>query len=256
MESISRASLIVSFVLSCAVYFITLAAYRLLFHPLAKFPGPKLAAVTRLYEAYFDVLKNGQYTFKIAELHEKYGPIIRISPHELHVNDSSFFEKLYRQEGRWNKYDWSYDAFQKNYASICTVDHEHHKRRRAAVNPFFSKASVSNRQDIVKARVDRLCVRISEYAESGSILNLGTSISAFTGDVATEFIMGKSYNNLDRQDFNINMTNMLQSSGAMWRITKHVRFLGPTMKALPISFIEKYGDAGAKAFFAFLKVCI
>lgn len=55
------------------VYLLTLASYRLFFHPLSKFPGPKLAAITQHYEAYYDVVRNGQYTFKIAELHEKYG---------------------------------------------------------------------------------------------------------------------------------------------------------------------------------------
>lgn len=55
------------------VYLLSIAVYRLLFHPLAAFPGPKLAAVTRLYEGYYDLIQNGQYTFKIAELHQKYG---------------------------------------------------------------------------------------------------------------------------------------------------------------------------------------
>ena len=48
-----------------AVYFISLAFYRLTFHPLAGFPGPWLAAISRYYEAYYDVVQNGQYTFKI-----------------------------------------------------------------------------------------------------------------------------------------------------------------------------------------------
>jgi hypothetical protein len=123
------------------------------------------------------------------------------------------------------------------------------------LNHFFSKATVANRQGIIQAQVNKLCNRINEYAGAKSILNLGTAISAFTGDVATEFLLGKSYNNLDRQDFNVNMTDVLQGSGAIWRMTKHVRWLGPTMKSLPLSFVEKIGDDGAKAFFAFLKVC-
>lgn len=39
------------------------------------------------YEAYYDLILGGQYTFKIIELHKKYGPIIRISPWELHISD-------------------------------------------------------------------------------------------------------------------------------------------------------------------------
>jgi hypothetical protein len=58
---------------SVAVYLSTLVLYHLFLHPLAKFPSPKLAAVTRYYEGYFDLIRNGQYTFNIAEMHKKYG---------------------------------------------------------------------------------------------------------------------------------------------------------------------------------------
>lgn len=65
--------LLPSAITAIVVYFASLCVYRLYFHPLSKFPGPKLAAITRYYEAYYDVALNGQYTFKIRELHKKYG---------------------------------------------------------------------------------------------------------------------------------------------------------------------------------------
>jgi hypothetical protein len=55
------------------VYYTTLILYRLFFHPLSNFPGPRFAAVSRWYEAYYDVFQGGQYTKKIAELHKIYG---------------------------------------------------------------------------------------------------------------------------------------------------------------------------------------
>lgn len=54
-------------------YLVGLAFYRLYLSPIAKFPGPKLAAVTYLFEGYYDVVKRGKYTFKIRDLHVEYG---------------------------------------------------------------------------------------------------------------------------------------------------------------------------------------
>lgn len=70
---LNPAGLVVTFILlSC----ITLAIFRLFFHPLSAFPGPKLASITVLYEAYYDVWKGGKYIFKLNELHQRYGKIV------------------------------------------------------------------------------------------------------------------------------------------------------------------------------------
>ena len=62
--------------LAFTAYCVSLAIYRLYFSPLAKFPGPKLAALTLWYEFYYDVVKRGRYTWKTAELHERYGLLL------------------------------------------------------------------------------------------------------------------------------------------------------------------------------------
>jgi hypothetical protein len=49
------------------------ALYRLTLHPLAKIPGPKLAAISWNYERYFDVYKGAQFWRQIGELHKQYG---------------------------------------------------------------------------------------------------------------------------------------------------------------------------------------
>lgn len=55
------------------VYSICLGIYRLVFSPLAKFPGPKLAAVTMWYEFYYDVVQHGQFYKEIERMHSVYG---------------------------------------------------------------------------------------------------------------------------------------------------------------------------------------
>ncbi|KAI1311466.1 trichodiene oxygenase [Xylaria venustula] len=189
------------------LYLLSLVVHRLFWHPLARFPGPKLAAVKRYVEAHYDLVCNGQYTFKISEMHKKYGPIIRISPHELHISDASFFEKLFSRDSHWDKYTWSYDAFGADLSTICAPDHYVHRRRRAPLSTFLSK----------------LCHRLDDFTESNrstdsARLKLGTAISAFTRDVATEYLFG------------------------------HIRCYGWVMKSLPLSLVERLSDENGKAF--------
>ena len=56
-------------------YYATLVFYRLFLHPLARFLGPRLAAISRWYEGYYDVVLDGQYTSNIAKLHKVYGTV-------------------------------------------------------------------------------------------------------------------------------------------------------------------------------------
>lgn len=58
------------------IYAVVLVVYRLYFHPLCKFPGPRLAASTLWYECYYDVILGGQYEFKIGRMHEAYGTYV------------------------------------------------------------------------------------------------------------------------------------------------------------------------------------
>jgi hypothetical protein len=81
-------------VIALPIYCVALAIYRLYFHPLAKFPGPKLAALTHWYEFYFDVVKRGKFMFELQSIHERYG---RSSPSNLR----SFFKLDLYKPCRW-----------------------------------------------------------------------------------------------------------------------------------------------------------
>ena len=66
------AHLVSSFLVVSVLYSAALCLYRLALHPLAKFPGPKLAGATRLYEVYHQVYKSDWLETLVA-LHARYG---------------------------------------------------------------------------------------------------------------------------------------------------------------------------------------
>lgn len=47
--------------------------YNLYLHPLAKFPGPKIAAASHIYEFYWSIVRDGEFVWQIERLHKKYG---------------------------------------------------------------------------------------------------------------------------------------------------------------------------------------
>lgn len=55
-----------------------LAIYRLTWHPLTRFPGPKLAAATGWYETYYDCFLLGKYSNHIDQMHRDYGKYILV----------------------------------------------------------------------------------------------------------------------------------------------------------------------------------
>lgn len=98
------------------LYVVQLVITRLWLSPLAHIPGPKLAALTQYYEFYYDIVLGGQYTFKILDMHERYGPIVRINPWEVHVGDPEFFSELYAGPGR-RRDKWSFYTQQVSQTS-------------------------------------------------------------------------------------------------------------------------------------------
>lgn len=183
------------------------------------------------------------------------GPIVRISPYELHINDPSFFQEVYTREGPWDKYDWSVNAFGAPLSTICTIDHEAHRHRRAALNPFFSKANVARRQEILWRLAEKLSSRIEEFAESHTRrISLGAAISAFTRDVSAEFVIGKEFANLDERSFDADSVTASGNSGYLWRRTKHIRWYSRLLRLLPKSLAKRNANDKDQSFFAFLTV--
>ncbi|KAL9084937.1 MAG: hypothetical protein Q9165_007803 [Trypethelium subeluteriae] len=207
---------------------------RLVLSPISRFPGPKLAALSFWYEFYYDVVKGGRYTWKIRELHDEYGPIIRINPYEIHVDDPAFYPDLYTgSTGKRDKWQWSMNMFGMKCATFSTVPHDLHRQRRAALSPSFSKAAVYHLEPDIRALVDKLCDRLKEYQRSSEPANLGPIFAALTTDIITGYSFGKSYECLQAPDFNPKLYEAVQATTRITVLAKQFPWIVPLSRSLP-----------------------
>lgn len=123
----------------------------------------------------------GQYTFKIKELHEKYGPVIRINPEEVHIADADFYDVVYTgPTHKRDKWAWFCNQFGIPDSAFATVKHDVHRMRRNALNPFFSKGKVRSLQPLIEEVAHKLLSRFEEFKESGEQFTLSLAYAALT----------------------------------------------------------------------------
>ncbi|KAL8342206.1 hypothetical protein RB598_003891 [Gaeumannomyces tritici] len=153
-------------------------------HPLYRFPGPKLAAATCAYEAYYDWRLVGRYSKAVKQMHERYGPLVRIGPGELHCCDSAFTDEIYAGSGRIRDCTQRYvDAVAPGNAAVASfaaTPHELHRARRSPMSRFFGRSQIlkleSEVLDFAQLAVDKML-----RSAGGEPLNLGSAFQCFTG---------------------------------------------------------------------------
>ncbi|KAE9367607.1 cytochrome P450 monooxygenase [Stipitochalara longipes BDJ] len=228
--------------LAIFVYIVYGIVYRLYLSPIAHIPGPKLAALTRLYEAYYDLYLGGQYTFKIIELHKEYGPIVRISPWELHVSDPDFFDTLYASPAsgrKRDKYDWFTKSFGLDKSIFGTPQHDLHRIRRGALSQYFSMASVRRLQPEIQERVDVLLQRLKEFRDTGEILIASWAFAAYTNvDIVMMYCFGRCDNRLEAKDFDPSYRDASFAGVTKGNFLKHAPWVNNFMQALPMWVAE------------------
>ncbi|KAJ5084943.1 hypothetical protein NUU61_009522 [Penicillium alfredii] len=216
-----------------AAYVLWLAIDRLWLSPIAHFPGPKLAALTMWYEFYYDSFLEGQYTFRIAEMHRKYGPIVRISPYELHIDDPEYYDVLYSRDSPRNKSLHLVGMFGNAGSSFGALDHRRHRMLRQPMNPFFSQQRIRQLEPMIRRLVDKLCKGMAAFRDRHTPLHVYHAFNSFTTDVVAEYTMGESFHYLDDPEFSPHWSTTIHAIVLVGVKFKQFRWLISLFELLP-----------------------
>ncbi|KAH0566183.1 hypothetical protein GP486_000415 [Trichoglossum hirsutum] len=187
--------------------------YRLYLHPLAHIPGPRLAAATDLYGFYFNVISGGggRFFLQIEKLHQKYGPVVRIAPNEIHLSDPENYDRIYHIGAKYYKCPKFYGCFGLDSCTFCTWDSELHRVRRAALNPRFSRKSVLELEGVVQSKVQKLCQKVADMLHTNKPVDLHHGFRAISIDVITDYAFDNCYDLLDKAGFGLEFFSMIDA---------------------------------------------
>jgi hypothetical protein len=124
------------------------------------------------------------------------GPIIRVTPDEVHINDVGFLDTIYAPSTTHrDKYEYQLRALRVPGGVGTTPSYNVHKKRREALSPWFSKRNVTYFEPVIKEKVQQLCDKISKHEKDRTPANLSDLLFGFSSEYVScqlEFVDGNS----------------------------------------------------------------
>jgi len=184
--------------LQFVVYLFGRTIYNLFLHPLSKYPGPRSVAATHF--PYLRQLLNGDLTFWIHELHEKYGDVVRISPNELSYRTPESWKDNYGSRPGHillPKDENFYRHPPGGVHSIITAPHKQHQLYRRLLAHAFSERALREQEPIMKTYVNLLIEQLHKRADGVSRLNMVDWYNWTTFDMIGDLSFGESFGCLE-----------------------------------------------------------
>ncbi|KAG9237249.1 cytochrome P450 [Amylocarpus encephaloides] len=215
------------------------AIYNAYFHPLCKFPGPKLWAASRVpREA---AVITGQLHYKIKALHDIYGPVVRTGRDELAFSSGAALRDIHTRYGPWHtafpKDPIAYPTMAGRKPSILTVlgDDDHSRYRRLLSHAFSDKA-LQEQAPLIKKYIDLLMKRLHENSEKGP-QDLVKWFNFVTFDIIGDLSLGESFDCLQKEEYHDWVTFLFKAFKMVAFISSAKKF--PWLNAFLLSLAPK-----------------
>ncbi|KAF7312090.1 Protein kinase domain-containing protein [Mycena indigotica] len=158
------------------------------FHPLASYPGPFIARISKLWLA--AIAMSGKQHVYYRDLHRRYGDVVRVGPNELSFASTSAITPMLGTKGMPKSSWWDGRMPEnKNVRSLLALrDPEEHSRRRRIWNRAFSTIALKEYDSVVRNRLAQLGEALNENC--GKTVDLSQWLGRFTYDVMNDIVFG------------------------------------------------------------------
>lgn len=138
----------------------SLLAYRLLFHPLRRFPGPWQARISTLWFSYH--VRRGDAHRRVQALHERYGDFVRTGSSDLVICHPDAVPKIHGADSKCTKSPW-YDMDYPVVNLLQTRSKAIHAREKRRWSRAFGDSKLKGYEERIKPMREEL---LSTYAQS------------------------------------------------------------------------------------------
>ncbi|KAJ7157795.1 cytochrome P450 [Mycena filopes] len=167
MDAIS--SSVVFLLVYLFVLALSISLYRLSpWHPLAKYPGPRLAHLTKWWMVNQLVFRGGRHT-KLQELHSLHGSWVRVGPNDISVSLPSAIRPIYNRLDRAQFYQGAPFSAE---ALITVLDRDTHRKRRQPWVDALSSDGLAAYLPMIHARIMQLIRILEEQSAEGQTVKL------------------------------------------------------------------------------------
>ncbi|CZT46526.1 related to trichodiene oxygenase cytochrome P450 [Rhynchosporium secalis] len=150
------------------------------------------------------------------------------------MSDPEFIDPIFGGPGkRRDKYKVAVNGYSAPYSGVGTRYHEVHRRRRAPLNPFFSKKNVRKLEPVLQRTLQKVLERLDRSSKSGEVMVTNTLYSAATSDIISDHCFGESSNNLDKEDLSKPYFSAFHDAGKGFHFITWNPWFVPTIEALP-----------------------
>lgn len=168
------------------------------------------------------------------------GPIVRINPYELHIDDPEFYDVLYSgPTQRRDKWQWSVNMFGTSTSVLSTIAHDHHRLRQKALLPFFSKQSVTRLEPLIQSVIDSLCANVERHRQAQKPVNLLYAFSAVSTDVIRQYSFGESTDDVEKDEFFPEWYKSVMIISELSMTLKQFGWLLPVMDMSPLWLVKR-----------------